>query len=105
MISQLGDFKIRYGTVMGTRMEGVLVDIEYLPATLLTADFRMLFQSICRLLLGAAAAEPKLYLPDIEQAAEYSFVYLGRDYMKLVADLNPASPGLSKLPKLLLQEF
>jgi hypothetical protein len=92
MIAQLGDFKIRYGTVMRPRMEGVLLDIEYLPATLLTADFRTLFQSVCRLLLGTTttpAIEPKFYLPEIEQGAEYSFVHLGRDYMRLVGELSP----------------
>lgn len=89
-MAQLGDFKIRYGSIARENKQtcGIILDIEYLPTQLLSGDFTMLFQSVVGLMTKEYV---KLYTPEVDEDSEargetYSFVHLGKEYMKLLID-------------------
>ena len=83
-MAQLGDFKIRYGTIMiKEKAKGIIFDIEYLPVQLLSADFTQLFSSVVKMLTDQ---EVKLYTPPVMPGETYSFTSLGSDYMKVIEE-------------------
>jgi hypothetical protein len=87
-MAQLGDFKIRYGVLSarerGDKVCGIVIDLEYLPAQLLTADFSALFQSVCRLI---TKEEMKFCIQPPEREKEYSLLHLGRHYSEMIRQI------------------
>lgn len=84
-MAQLGDFKVRYGTVFcqASTAAGILFDIEYLPVNLLTADFKPLFDSVINMMTESNQAQIELILPPEEPDAEFSFKHLGELYFQI----------------------
>ncbi|KAK8842663.1 hypothetical protein M9Y10_025523 [Tritrichomonas musculus] len=82
-MAQLGDFKVRYGTVHSQSAVGILFDIEYLPASLLTANFKPLFDSVINMMIESSQAQIELILPPEEPNTEFTFNHLGQLYFKI----------------------
>jgi hypothetical protein len=83
IIAQLGDFKIRYGLMkLGARMAGIVLDVEYLPVRLLSADFSMLFNSVAKLMTSAPVY---FSVPAPAGDTEFSLFHLGKQYQDLLA--------------------
>ncbi|OHT13904.1 hypothetical protein TRFO_15781 [Tritrichomonas foetus] len=86
-MAQLGDFKVRYGTVLtkDSKPSAILFDIEYLPASLLTADFKALFDSVLSMMTESNQVKIDLLLPPIQEneKVEFSFKDLGELYFQV----------------------
>lgn len=83
-MAQLGDFKIRYGVVLTKEKPvGILFDIEYLPVSKLSVNFKLIFQSVCQMM---NLPNINLITPEPDPEKEYSFTILGQDYLKLIKE-------------------
>lgn len=88
-MAQLGDFKIRYGTMYNPSKEkqekqyGILFDIEYLPVHKLNTDYKPLFDSVLALLTEKTDHHPpQLFLAPKAQE-EFTFQHLGYLYFQI----------------------
>jgi hypothetical protein len=81
IIAQLGDFKIRYGLMkLGPKMAGIILDVEYLPVRLLSADFSLLFDSVAQLMTTVPV---QFDIPSPAPGSEFSLFHLGKQYQNL----------------------
>jgi hypothetical protein len=86
IIAQLGDFKIRYGVMkLATKVAGIILDVEYLPVRLLSADFSMLFTSVAKLMTNV---QVQFDVPPSTSEVEFSLFHLGKQYQHLLTRLT-----------------
>jgi len=82
-MAQIGDFKVRYGiTSFKDKQIGILIDLEYLPITSMSVDFKLIFNGF----LSLIGNKSDLVYTQSQNDAEYKFIHLISTYQQVFKD-------------------